>query len=88
MFFGLLFNLYKIKVLILQCVKSVRIWSNSGAHFTTFGLNTERYSVSLRIQPECGKIRIRITPNTDTFYGVFIILKSSVIPSKQKLVSS
>ena len=30
-----------------------------------------RYFVSLRIQSECGKIRTRITPNTDTFYAVF-----------------
>ena len=28
------------------------------------------YSVSLRIQSECGKMRTRITPNTDTFYEV------------------
>ena len=26
--------------------------------------------VSLRIQSECGKLRTRITPNTDTFYAV------------------
>ena len=29
-----------------------------------------RYSVSLRIQSECGKMRTRITSNTDTFYAV------------------
>ena len=29
-----------------------------------------RISVSLRIQPECWKIRTRITPNTNTFYAV------------------
>ena len=28
-------------------------------HFLAFGLNTERYSVSLRIHSECGKIRTR-----------------------------
>ena len=28
-------------------------------YFFTFGQNTERYSVSLRIQSECGKIRSR-----------------------------
>ena len=27
-------------------VKSVRIWSYSGPHFSAFGLNTERYSVT------------------------------------------
>ena len=30
----------------------------------------ERYSLSLRIQSERGKIRTRMTPNTDTFYVV------------------
>ena len=54
-------------------MKSVRIRSYSGPHFPVFGLNTERYSVSLRIQSECGKMRTRITPNTDTFYAVQII---------------
>ena len=29
----------------------------SGPYFPAFGLNTERYEVSLRIQSECGKIR-------------------------------
>ena len=32
-----------------------------------FGLNTERYSVSLRIQSECEKIQTRKTSNTDMF---------------------
>ena len=31
----------------------------SGQYFPAFGLNTERYEVSLRIQSECGKIRTR-----------------------------
>ena len=31
----------------------------SGPYFPAFGLNTERYSVSLRIQSECGRIRSR-----------------------------
>ena len=54
----------------LHFVKSVRIRSFSGPYFPAFGLNTEIYSVSLRIQFECGKIRTRKTPNTDTFYAV------------------
>ena len=53
-----------------HCIKSVRIRSRSGPHFPTFGLNTERYAISLRIQSECGKIRTRITPNTNTFHAV------------------
>ena len=31
----------------------------SGPHFTAFGLNTARYSVSLRIQSECVKMLVR-----------------------------
>ena len=53
-----------------RCVKSVRIRSCSGPYFSAFGLNTVRYSVSLRIQSECVKIRTRIIPTTDTFYAV------------------
>ena len=55
-----------------HCVKSVLIRSYFGPHFPAFGLNTERYSVSLRIQSECGKMQTRITPNTDTFHAVYI----------------
>ena len=49
--------------------KSVRIRSYSGPHFPAFGLNTERYGVSLRIRCKCGKMRTRISPNTDIFYA-------------------
>ena len=42
----------------------------SGRYFPAFGLNTERYGVSLRIQFECGKIQTRKTPNTNTFQAV------------------
>ena len=56
----------------LHYVKGVRIRSFSGPYFPAFGLNTERYSVSFRIQSEYRKIRTRITPNTDTFYAVLI----------------
>ena len=41
-----LFNNY---ICDLHCVKNVRIRSYSGLHFPTFGLNTERHEVSLRI---------------------------------------
>ena len=57
-----------------HCVKSVRIRSYSGQHFRAFGLNKERY----RIQSECGKMRTRITPNTDTFYAVQGFLKERI----------
>ena len=49
-------------LLILYCVKSVRIRSYSGPHFPVFGLNN--------IQSKCGKIRTRITPNTVNFHAV------------------
>ena len=65
----------------VKSVKSVRIWSYSGPCFPAFGLNTERYSLSLRIQSECGKIQTRITPNTDTFYAV----KTIFIKNKRAL---
>ena len=61
------------KASILNCVKKVRIRSYSGPYFPTFGLNTERYCLSLRIRSECGKIRTGITPNKDTFYAVLNI---------------
>ena len=56
-----------------HCLKSVRIRSYSGPYFPAFGLNTERCSVFLRIQSECGKTRTRITLNTDTFYALKVL---------------
>ena len=53
-----------------QCVKSVCIRSYSGLYFPAFGLNTERYRVSLCIYSECEEIQTRITPNTDIFHAV------------------
>ena len=46
------------------------IRSYYGPYFSAFGLNTERYSVCPGIQSKCGKIRTRITLNTDFFYAV------------------
>ena len=48
-----------------ECVFILTVWKVSkygvfsGPYFPAFGLNTERYEVSLRIQSECGKIRTR-----------------------------
>ena len=58
---------------IHHCVKNVRIWSYSRSYFPAFGLNTERYGVSLHIQSECEKIRTRKSPNTDTFHAVTVV---------------
>ena len=55
---------------VTNFAKVVRIWSFSGLHFPVFGLNTEKYGVSPRIQSECGKIQTRKTPNTETFHAV------------------
>ena len=52
-------------MLIILCIRSY-----ASPYFPVFGLNMERYSVSLRFQSECGKMRTRITSNTDTFYEV------------------
>ena len=51
-------------------LKSVRIRSFSSPYFSAFGLNTQRYSVSLCFQFECGKIQTRKSPNTGTFQAV------------------
>ena len=53
-----------------HCIKGFRIWSFCGTYFPAFGLNTERYFVSLRIQSKCGKIQSRKISNTDTINAV------------------
>ena len=60
-----LINLLLVSLLCKSLLKRVRIRSYSGPYCPAFGLNTE-----LCIQSECGNIRTRITPNTDTFYAV------------------
>ena len=64
------FSCYTENFLKLHRMKSIRIRSFSGPYFRAFGMNTERYSVSLRIKPECGKIEARKTSNTDIFHAV------------------
>ena len=54
-----------------HCVKRVRIWIFSGPCFPAFGLNSERYGLSLRSQSEWGKIQTRKTMNTDTFHAMY-----------------
>ena len=75
-----------------HCVKSVHIRSHSGPHFSRIfphldwiRSDTEHLSVSLRISPysvrmrkNAGKMRTRITPNTDSFYAVWLCLKKAV----------
>ena len=65
-----------IKVILSHCVKRVRIRSYSVPHFSSIfphsdwiRRDTECLSV---FSPNAGKMRTRITPNTDTFYAVSI----------------
>ena len=54
----------------IRWLKSTFIRRFFGPHFLAFGLNTERYGISLCIQSECGKSQTRKTPNADTFHAV------------------
>ena len=57
----------------------------SGPYFPVFNFMMQRltYGVSLRIQSECGKMRKRITPNTDSFYAILFF---STFDSTPRLV--
>ena len=72
-FFFVLHDFYQIIFYVdkWHCAKCVRIRSYFGLHFPTLGLNTERYSVSLLIQSECGKMIPR-----DERYGVSFGIQS------------
>ena len=61
-----------------NCMKSVRIQSLSGSYFSPFGLNTERYGVSVCIQSKCGNKRSRKTPSTDTSYADFFFWMNAI----------
>ena len=71
-----------------HCLKSVRISGYSGPYFSPFGLNTERYKVSLHIQSECEKMETRITPKMDTFHhrkhGVISWYSTTIITINSK----
>ena len=49
-------------------MKSVHIRSFSDPHFPAFGLNTESYGLSFRIQSECRKMGTRKSPNIQTLF--------------------
>ena len=57
---------------VSDCVKTFRIRSYSGLYFPAFGLNKERYGVSLQIKSKCRKKQTGKTPNMDTFHAVLI----------------
>ena len=67
-------DLINVVVITSSLHKNLRIRSYSSPYFPEFGLNTERYSVSLRIQSECGKMWTRIT--LATFYAVVVFIWS------------
>ena len=58
----------------------------SGPYFPVFGLNAERYEVSLRIQSECRKIRIKKSPYLDTFHAVNLRESKLVISHNKRLL--
>ena len=49
-------NHFSVGFHAVNCVKSVRFQNYSGPYFPAFGLNMERYEVSLGMQSECGEI--------------------------------
>ena len=57
---------------VFHCVKSVRIRSYSGPHFSRISPHSEGKNP--------GKMGTRITPNTDTFYAVFVVNKEHTEP--------
>ena len=52
-------TLLSLPLLLITVWKVSKYGLISCPYFPVFGLNTERYEVSLRIQSECGKIRTR-----------------------------
>ena len=55
-----------------------------GPYTPAFGLNEERYGVSLRIQSECRKIRTKNTPYLDPFHAVVIMNVLRVYNNRHK----
>ena len=69
-------RLQQLKHILNHCVKNVRIWSYSGSHFSRNFPHLDWKREILRISPysvrmweNAGKMRTRVTPNTDTFYA-------------------
>ena len=69
------YTAWKVSIIGVILVRIFPHWDwirRDTPHFPTFRLNTERYSLSLHIPSECGKMRTRITLNMDTFYAVIL----------------
>ena len=64
----------------VHCLKSVRIWSFSGPYFPEFGLNTERYCLSLSLCLSSRSVRMRDNMDQkNSEYGHFLHSGSLVI---------
>ena len=61
-------------VFALTARKLSKYGVTSGPYFPVFGLNMERYSMSLRIQSEYRKNGSEVTPYLDTFHEVPVSL--------------
>ena len=57
----------------------------SGLYFPAFRLNTERYSVSLRIQSKCRKMRTRRNSLFGHFSRSVILMFRTILPSSAML---
>ena len=55
-----------------HCVKNVRIRSFPGPYFPAFRLNIEIYPVNISIQSKWSNIQTRKTPNTGSFFAVYV----------------
>ena len=74
---------YRIITKLITAWKVSKYRVFSGPYITAFELNTERYSLSLRIQSECGKIRNRKSSvlgdfSRSVFAGVFTLARRFV----------
>ena len=79
-------HLFIVSKLVEHYVKSVRIQCYSGPHFSRIFPHSDwirKDGVSLRIQSECGKMRTRITPNTDTLHAVRMVMWGHMTDWKQ-----
>ena len=61
---------FQTDIMKLQTLKLREKCPYSQLFWSAFSRIRTEYEVSLRIQSKCGKMRTRITPNTDTFYAV------------------
>ena len=68
-------SIYSIYRILKQCNKLLKYYADNKETSPTFTLSII-YGVSLLIQSECGKIRTRITPNTDTFHAVKVFISN------------